>query len=176
MADVAIRFVLDPPLTAELRDQIVTLWTAVTNAGGAVGFVGPVTEAEVRPLALATFAEVADGPDRLLVGYEEERPVALLFLTDNRFQLKAHWGMLKRVMVHPDRQGYGYGLALMRHAAQVARELGWVAVHLTVRAGNGVEEFYRQLGYREVGRLPGALRVAPGDDRDEILMWLPLTE
>jgi hypothetical protein len=30
------------------------------------------------------------------------------------------------------------------------------------------------LGYREVGRLPGALRVAPGDDRDEVLMWLPL--
>lgn len=172
---MGIRFVVDPPLTAELRDQIVTLWTAVTNAGGAVGFVGPVTEDDVRPLALTTLAEAGNGPDRLLVGYEEDgQPVAMLLLTDNRFRLKAHWGVLKRVMVHPDRQGYGHGAALMRHAEQVARELGWVALHLTVRGGTGIEKFYQRLGYQEVGRLPGALRLGPDDDRDEILMWLPL--
>ncbi|MEE6257952.1 GNAT family N-acetyltransferase [Plantactinospora sonchi] len=171
---MGLRFEVDPPLTAELRDQIVTLWTAVTNAGGAVGFVGPVTEDDVRPLALATLAAANDGPDRMLVGYEDGRPVALLFLTDNRFRLKAHWGVLKRVMVHPDRQGYGYGMALMRHAERVARNIGWAALHLTVRGGLGVEEFYRRLGYQEVGRLPGALRLGPDDDRDEIMMWLPL--
>jgi len=171
---VGIRFVLDPPLTARLRDQIVTLWTAVTNAGGAVGFVGPVTEEEVRPFALATLRDATDGPDRLLVGYREQQPVALLFLTDNRFHLKAHWCVLKRVMVHPDQQGYGYGQALLREAERIAREIGREALHLTVRDGKGVEEFYRRLGYREVGRLPGALRVGPGDDRDEIQMWLPL--
>lgn len=172
---MGIRFVVDPPLTAELRDQIVTLWTAVTNAGGAVGFVGPVTEDDVRPLALTTLAEAENGPDRLLVGYEDHgQPVAMLFLTDNRFRLKAHWGVLKRVMVHPDRQGHGYGAALMRRAERVARELGWAALHLTVRGGTGIEKFYQRLGYQEVGRLPGALRLGPDDDRDEILMWLPL--
>lgn len=29
-----------------------------------------------------------------------------------------------------------------------------------------------RLGRREVGRWPGALRLAPGDDRDEVLMIL----
>ncbi|MBE1487475.1 GNAT family N-acetyltransferase [Plantactinospora soyae] len=172
---MGIRFVLDPPLTSELRDQIVTLWTAVTNAGGAVGFVGPVTEDDVRPLALATLRDAAEGLDRMLVGFHRQRPVALLFFTDNRFRLKAHWCVLKRVMVHPDQQGYGHGQALMREAERIGREIGWDALHLTVRDGKGVEEFYRQLGYREVGRLPGALRVGPGDDRDEIQMWLSLT-
>jgi GNAT superfamily N-acetyltransferase len=175
MAGVGIRFVLDPPLTPELRDQIVTLWTAVTNAGGAVGFVGPVTEDDVRPLALSTLREATEGPDRMLVGFHDQQPVALLFFTDNRFRLKAHWCVLKRVMVQPDRQGHGYGQALMREAERIGREIGWEALHLTVRDGKGVEEFYRQLGYREVGRLPGALRVGPGDDRDEIQMWLSLT-
>jgi hypothetical protein len=33
-----------------------------------------------------------------------------------------------------------------------------------------VDAFYRGLGYVEVGRLPGAIRVAPGDDRDEIIL------
>lgn len=171
---MSLRFVLDPDLTPDLRERVIALWVDVTNAGGAVGFVAPVTGTEVRPVAEATFAAVTDGPDRLLVGYEGDRPVAVLFLADNRFRLKAHWGILKRVMVHPDTQGRGHGQALMREAARRAPELGWQALHVTVRAGLGLEKFYDRLGYREVGRLPGALRVASGDDRDEILMWRDL--
>lgn len=34
---------------------------------------------------------------------------------------------------------------------------------------------YAFCGYREVGRVPGAIRVAPGDDRDDVSMLLPLT-
>ncbi|WP_229399506.1 GNAT family N-acetyltransferase [Micromonospora okii] len=172
---MSLRFVLDPDLTADLREQIVSLWVDVTNAGGAVGFVAPVTAADVRPVAEAAFAGVADGPDRLLVGYDGGRPVAVLIFADNRFDLKAHWCVLKRVMVHPDTQGLGYGAALMREAERLGRKAGREALHVTVRDGLGLERFYARLGYREVGRLPGALRVAPGDDRDEVLMWLDLT-
>lgn len=169
-----LRFVLDPELTPALREHLINLWVNVTNAGGAVGFVAPVTGAEVRPLAEQTFADVTDGPDRLLIGYAGDRPVAVLVFADNRFHLKTHWGILKRVMVHPDTQGRGYGLDLMREAARRAPELGWSALHVTLRGGQGLETFYRRLGYREVGRLPGALRVGPGDDRDEVFMWLDL--
>ncbi|MFU8852588.1 GNAT family N-acetyltransferase [Micromonospora sp. SL1-18] len=169
-----LRFVLDPQLTSELREQIVALWVDVTNAGGAVGFVAPVTAAEVRPLAEETFADVADGPDRLLVGYEGDRLVGILIIADNRFHLKSHWRVLKRVMVHPDTQGRGYGAALMREAERIGRELGLAALHVTLRDGLGLCAFYGRLGYREVGRLPAALRLAPGDDRDEVFMWLDL--
>jgi GNAT superfamily N-acetyltransferase len=186
---MTIRFVLDPVLTDDLRERIIALWAAVTNAGGAVGFVGEVTADDVRPTAEAAFAGVDSGLDHLLIGVDGaagtdgeqgrdefgERLVALLFVTDNRFVLKDHWRILKRVMVVPDTQGRGYGAALMREAAAVGRKLGLSALQVTVRGGQGIEGFYARLGYREVGRLPGALRVAPGDDRDEILMWLPLT-
>ncbi|WP_431974248.1 N-acetyltransferase family protein [Micromonospora haikouensis] len=172
---MSLRFVLDPDLTAELRERIVALWVDVTNAGGAVGFVSPVTAADVRPVAEAAFAGIVDGPDRLLVGYDGDRPQAVLVFADNRFDLKAHWCVLKRVMVHPGTQGRGHGSALMREAERLGRKLGREALHVTVRGGLGLERFYARLGYREVGRLPGALRVAPGDDRDEILMWLDLT-
>jgi hypothetical protein len=53
---------------------------------------------------------------------------------------------------------------------RIAGERGWEFLSLTARGGTGVDAFYRGLGYREVGRLPGAIRVAPGDDRDEILL------
>ncbi|TDC32152.1 GNAT family N-acetyltransferase [Micromonospora sp. KC213] len=171
---MSLRFVLDPDLSPALRQQLTQLWVEVTNAGGAVGFVAPVTVDEVRPVAEATFRDVVAGPDRLLVGYAGDEPVAVLVFVDNRFHLKAHWGTLKRVMVHPRTQGLGYGAAIMKEAARRAPELGWRALHVTVRGGLGLEGFYRRLGYREVGRLPGALRVAPGDDRDEIFMWLDL--
>ena len=44
--------------------------------------------------------------------------------------------------------------------------------HLPRRHGRG--RFYGRCGYKEVGRVPGAIRVAPGDDRDDIYMLLTL--
>jgi GNAT superfamily N-acetyltransferase len=171
---MAIAFVLDPPLTARLRSQILSLWVDVTNAGGAVGFVAPVEAETVRPVAEAALAGVEAGIDHLLVGLDGDELVALLFVTSNRFELKEHWRVLKRVMITPKSQGRGYGAALMREAESVAQRMGLAALQVTVRAGAGVEKFYAGLGYHEVGRMPGALRVAPGDDRDEIYMWLTL--
>ncbi|WP_407664817.1 GNAT family N-acetyltransferase [Micromonospora tarensis] len=171
---MSLRFVLDPDLTPRLCAEIVDLWVDASNAGGAVGFVPPVSADDVRVIADPTFADIADGPDRLLVGYSGDRLVAVLIFSDNRFPLKAHWCVLKRVMVHPDTQGSGYGSAMMTEAARLGRAFGHEALHVTVRGGLGLEKFYTRLGYREVGRLPGALRVAPGDDRDEVLMWLDL--
>ncbi len=173
---MALAFVLDPPLTAELRSRIIRLWVDVTNAGGAVGFVAPVDAEDVRPVAEAAFAAVGDGIDHLLIGTDGGELVALLFVVSNRFPLKEHWRVLKRVMVTPKSQGRGYGAALMREAASTGRRMGLAALQVTVRAGAGVENFYARLGYREAGRMPGALRVAPDDHRDEIYMWLPLTQ
>jgi hypothetical protein len=62
----------------------------------------------------------------------------------------------------------------MREAADVGRKMGLAGLQVTVRGGQGIEGFYAGHGYTEVGRLPGALRVADGDDRDEIFMWLRL--
>ena len=171
---MAIEFILDPPLTDDLRAQILALWVEVTNAGGAVGFVGQVSPDDVRPTAEAAFASVTAGFDRLLIGVDNYQLVALLFITDNHFQLKDHWRLLKRVMVTPGSQGRGYGRALMREAESAGRTMGLAALQVTVRGGQGIEQFYAGLGFREVGRVPRALRVAPGDDRDEILMWREL--
>lgn len=171
---MALEIVLDPPLTDELREEVVALWTAVVNSGGAVGFVAPVVVADVRPTAESSLAAVAAGTDRLVAGFEDGRLVALLFVADNGHLLKGHWRTLKRVMVAPGKQGLGYGGAIMREAAAVGRKMGLDALQVTVRGGMGTEAFYARLGYREVGRVPDALRVAPGDDRDEIIMWLDL--
>ena len=167
-------FLLDPPLTPALRDEIVTLWTDVSNAGGAVGFVGPVSLADVTAFAAPALAAVEQGHDHLVVGYVDGRVAAMLFLVSQRFALAGHWRTVKRLMVHPSVQGKGYGTALVREAETVARRFGWAALHLTVRGGTGTERLYLAHGYRLVGRYPCALRIGPGDDRDELHLWKEL--
>jgi GNAT superfamily N-acetyltransferase len=88
--------------------------------------------------------------------------------------LRSHWVTVLRVQIHPSRQGGGLGRVLMEGVHDIARQRRWEFVYLTARGGTGVDAFYRGLGYREVGRLPGAIRLAPGDDRDEILLQLGL--
>ncbi|MEY9936343.1 N-acetyltransferase family protein [Streptacidiphilus sp. MAP5-3] len=173
---MALRFTLDPELTPELVEGLVDVWAAATNGGGAIGFVAPVTRAEVRPTADKALAGLGDGLDRLLVAHDEEtgRLAGALFLVDLRFSLMDHWRTVKRVMLHPDFQGRGDGVALLAEAERHARAWGLAGLQLDLRGGLGLERFYERCGYKEVGRLPGALRVAPGDDRDSVVMWLDL--
>ncbi|OLZ69086.1 GNAT family N-acetyltransferase [Streptomyces amritsarensis] len=173
---MTLTFTLDPVVGPSLRDGILELWTDVSNAGGAVGFVPPVTHDDVRPALDKHLAGVADGSCRLLVGHDEDGAVAATaFLTHNTHRLQRHWLWAYTVMVHPRHQGKGLGRDLMAATEAAARSVeGIDAVRLTCRGGLGLEHFYSSCGYKEVGRVPGAVRVAPGDDRDDITMLLPL--
>ncbi|MDG9708032.1 GNAT family N-acetyltransferase [Streptomyces sp. DH10] len=171
-----LTFTLDPAVTPELRDGILDLWADVSNAGGAVGFVPPVTRDDIRPSLVQHFALMAEGRVRLLVGHDEEgRVAATAFLTLNTHHLMTHWLWLYTVMVHPRHQGQGYGRDLLAAAADAARGLdGIEAIRLSCRGGIGLERFYESCGYKEVGRIPAAIRVEPGDDRDDVIMLLSL--
>ncbi|MCX5398887.1 GNAT family N-acetyltransferase [Streptomyces sp. NBC_00102] len=171
-----LTFTLDPAFDPELRDGLLALWTDVSNAGGAVGFVPPVTTEDIRPELLKHLTAIVQGQTRLLVGRDENGAVAATaFLSLNSHRLMRHWLWLYTVMVHPSHQGKGYGRDLMAAAAESARGIdGIEAVRLTCRGGTGVDRFYKSCGYEEVGRVPGGIRVAEGDDRDDIIMLLPL--
>jgi GNAT superfamily N-acetyltransferase len=175
---VGLIFELDPRADRALGEGVVALWRDVSNTGGAVGFVPPVTADDIRPQWLKHLSAMGEGRVRLLVGYDEEGAVAATaFLTYNTHRLMRHWIWLYTVMVHPRHQGEGYGRELMTAVAEAARGFeGIEAIRLTCRGGTGVERFYASCGYKEVGRVPDAIRVAPGDDRDDIIMLLPLPQ
>ncbi|MER5372302.1 GNAT family N-acetyltransferase [Streptomyces sp. NPDC002553] len=172
-----LTFTLDPAVTPDLRDGVLDLWTDVSNAGGAVGFVAPVSREAIRPELVRALAQIAEGRTRLLVGHDESgRVAATAFITFNTHRLMTHWVWLYTVMVHPRHQGKGHGRDLLAAAAEAARSFDGVeAIRLSCRGGLGLEDFYASCGYKEVGRVPGAIRVAPGDDRDDITLLLPLT-
>ncbi|MER5935079.1 GNAT family N-acetyltransferase [Streptomyces sp. NPDC002054] len=173
---MSLTFTLDPSIDAALHEGILDLWTDVSNAGGAVGFVPPVVRDDIRPQLIKQLAQVADGSARLVLGRDGTgRVAATAFLTLNSHRLMTHWLWAYTVMVHPRCQGSGAGRALMAAVADAARTIdGIEAIRLCCRGGLGLEHFYAACGYKEVGRVPDAIRVAPGDDRDDITMLLPL--
>ncbi|MEU7699500.1 GNAT family N-acetyltransferase [Streptomyces sp. NPDC015492] len=177
---MTLTFEVDPAIDPALRDGVLALWADVSNAGGAVGFVPPVTPDEIRPALLKHLVAMAEGGTRLLVGRDAAGAVAATaFFTFNSHPLMQHWVWLYTVMVDPRHQGRGYGRDLMAAVEHTVRTAGGFehieAVRLTCRGGTGVDGFYAKCGYKEVGRVPDAIRVAPGDDRDDIVMLLPLT-
>lgn len=174
---MALTFEVDPKFDRSVRDGIAALWADVSNAGGAVGFVPPVTVEDVRSELLKHLVAIEEGRTRLLVGHDEDGTIAATaFLARNTHRLMTHWLWAYTVMVHPRHQGRGYGRDLMAAAADAARATeGIEAIRLTCRGGTGADRFYAACGYKEVGRVPGAIRVAEGDDRDDIIMLLPLS-
>ncbi|MCP9957832.1 GNAT family N-acetyltransferase [Streptomyces sudanensis] len=165
-----------PPVDRHLGEGVLALWADVTNAGGAVGFVPPVTPEDVRPQWLRHLTAMGQGHMRLLVGYDEDGSVAATaFIALNTHPLMAHWVWLYTVMVHPRHQGGGHGRALLAACEDAVRGMdGIEAVRLACRGGMGLERFYASCGYKEVGRVPDAIRVADGDYRDDVIMLLPL--
>jgi GNAT superfamily N-acetyltransferase len=168
VAPVAVRAV--SVVDDHLRDELLTCWTDVSNAGGAVGFVPPVTRDDVAPVLDRLLETITSGRDVLAVLTVDGETAGFAALMGSLSPLRRHWGTVLRVQVHPSRQGSGLGRTLMGGVHEIARGKGWEFVHLTARGGTGVEAFYRGLGYVEAGRLPGAIRVGPGDDRDEIIL------
>lgn len=168
-----MRFVLDPTLDPSTRSSLVDIWVDVSNAGGAVGFVPTVSKDDVTPLAELTFERIERGIDHIVVGYDDE-PFGFAFLEHRPGPLFRHWATVKRLMVHPSLQRTGRGHALLNAVAEKAIELGLEHLHLTVRGGTGTESFYERHGFKEHARIPGVIRVAAGDDREEIYMVKPL--
>lgn len=177
---------------AALRARLLRIWTDVSNAGGWVGFVPPVVEDDVEPALQAALDRVHHGRDWLVVvraSAEPGRPLdddgarrgwsdvaGFAFVAANDRLLSEHWRWVLRVQVHPDHQGSGLGAVLLDGLGDIAQDAGLEMLHLTVRGGEGLESFYARAGYHEVARIPGAIRVAPGDDRDQVVLVCRLTE
>jgi GNAT superfamily N-acetyltransferase len=102
------------------------------------------------------------GPDQRVVGAG--------FWVADRNPLLGHTRTAYRIMTHPDLRGRNLGRLLMAAMHRVARELNVEVAVLDVRSGLGTTRFYEGCGYVEVGRVPGVIRVSPGDDRDSVLM------
>jgi GNAT superfamily N-acetyltransferase len=157
-----------------VKQELTACWIAVTNAGGAAGFpFPPVNASHVAPAVDALTASLDPSRSRILLARIAGAVAGWVTLSRDPSPLIAHWGIVRHLQTHLAHRNEGIGSALMSKLRDVARdEMGLEQLHLAARGGVGLENFYTRLGWREVGRWPGKLRLAPGDTRDEILMIL----
>ena len=160
-------------VTPEARQALIECWVDVTNAGGAAGFPYPPIDETDAAAALDSVLDTLDPrTNRLLTAWVGGELAGWLNIRRDTFALIAHWGTLHHVQTRTHLRGNGIGAALMNRVRAVAREeMGLEQLHLAARAGVGLETFYGRLGWKEIGRRPGALRLST-DDRDEVLMFL----
>ncbi|MFI5773655.1 GNAT family N-acetyltransferase [Streptomyces sp. NPDC051658] len=161
-------------LTPELRRSLADCWVEVSNAGGAAGFPFlPVDPEAVAAAADQIIRSLDPQHSRLLLVHIGDSLAGWMNLRRSSDLLVAHWGTVHHVQTRPAVRGQGLGASLMHRAREIARdEMGLEQLHLAARGGVGLEDFYGRLGWKEIGRWPGALRLTPGDDRDEVLMLL----
>lgn len=154
----------DPSLEAPL----VEMWHRVNEAGGSVGFYGPSTPEDVRQRLTPHLEAVAAG--RTLLGVLRDPADASLlgfgFIEPGSQPMIKHVAFLKRVMVEPTAERRNLGRLLMAGLHALARSEGVEISRLTYRGGTELGGFYARCGYREVGRVPGALKFATGDGYD----------
>ncbi len=165
------------PFEPGTRDAVLDLWCATNDAGGAVGFLPAAPRERVSEALAAHEEQMAAGRAvAVLLRDPADALVALGWWVEGPNPLLDHRRTAYRVMSDPQRRGRNLGRLLMAALHRVAREDGVELVELGVRGGTGVDAFYAGLGYEEVGRLPGGIRVAPGDERDDIWMARRLDE
>jgi GNAT superfamily N-acetyltransferase len=157
-----------------VRQELTACWIAVTNAGGAAGFpFPPVNASHVAPAVDTLATGLHPQRSRILLARSGGTVAGWVALSRDPSPLISHGGTVNHLQTRPEHRNQGIGSALMHRLRLVARdEMGLEQLHLAARGGTRLEDFYTQLGWREVGRWPGKLRLAPDDTRDEIPMFL----
>ncbi len=150
---------------------------AVANSGGAVGFPFPPVSHQTVVDAVEELAfEVGQGNVIFFGAHLDEALVGWVTLRLNHSKLTQHWAAVERLQSHPSRRGIGIGAGILKCAADFSRQMGLQHLTLVLRGGQQLEPFYEKHGWEEFGRHPRALRIADGDDRDEVHMMLSLVD
>ena len=160
-----------------VRQELTACWIAVTNACGAGGIPRfprfDSSQVRLAVLGRSLHARLDPSQSRILLARVGGTLAGWVALSRDPSPLIAHLGVVSHLQTQLARRNEGIGSALMHRLREVTRdEMGLEQLHLAVRGGRGLEDFYSRLGWRVTGRRPGTLRLAPDDTRDEILMIL----
>jgi ribosomal protein S18 acetylase RimI-like enzyme len=100
--------------------------------------------------------------------YDDGKPVAVAYCAPEPMT-EGTWNLLL-IAVHPDRQGKGYGGAIMRYVEQALAENGERVLLVETSGLPSFEKtraFYRKLGYDEEARIRDFYKAG----EDKIVFW-----
>jgi GNAT superfamily N-acetyltransferase len=157
---------LIPELMEVLRNSV--------SEGGSLGFLPPVSQTTARNYWLSVLPDIRSGSRILLVAVAPDRIIGSAQLALPFFATALHRATVEKVFVDPASRGQGVGTLLMEEIHELARLHGRSLLLLGSRKGGGAEGFYRRLGYREAGVVPGFTWGGNGSVYDQITFYLDL--
>ena len=158
----------------ELAPSLTELLIDTVQGGASLGFLPPVTTVEAGRYWQSLVPEVSDGR-RLLVGaFVDGRIAGSAQLVLSMFPNARHRAEVQKVFVDRALRGQGVGRWLMSAVHAAAREQGRTLVLLNTRRGGSAERFYRSLGYRDVGVIPGYTIGPSGERIDSVVLYKEL--
>jgi ribosomal protein S18 acetylase RimI-like enzyme len=158
----------------DLLPALASLLADTVNGGESLGFLPPVSIVECRNYWLSLRGELRAG-SRLLFGmWVGDRLAGSGQLALPRWPNARHRAEVNKLLVATALRGQGLGRYLLGAMHDAAQQRGRTLLMLNTRRGGRAEQFYRGLGYREAGMIPG-YAVGPGGEAvDSLLMYRSL--
>lgn len=156
-----------PILIELLRDTV--------NGGSPLGFLAPLTHDQARDYWLSLRPDLQAGSRLLLAAYVDDRLAGSGQLTLSPWPNARHRAELQKLFVATAVRGRGVGRSLVAALHEAARQRGRSLVLLNTRRGGPSEDFYRGLGYREVGVTPGYTVGSAGERYDHVTYYQELS-
>jgi GNAT superfamily N-acetyltransferase len=157
---------LVPALVELLRDTV--------NGGVPLGWLPPLTRDLARDYWLSLRPELKAGSRVLLAAYSESGIIGSGQLSFPQWANARHRAELQKLFVATTVRGQGVGRRLMGGLHDIARHRGRSLLILNTRRGEPAEAFYKGLGYREAGVLPGWTLGPAGERYDHVTLYQQL--
>ena len=153
---------LDAAAYSRHREGLAALLRETVAAGGAVGFLHPLGEAEALAFWDVHAAGLEGGRLDLFAVLEEGAVAGTVTLDRALPPNQPHRGDICKMMVAPGLRRRGIAGRLLAAATERARRLGLSLLVLDTRTGDAAQELYAKAGFAAVGEIPGYALDADG--------------
>ena len=165
---------LAPTELDEHLPVLTDLFIETVNGGVPMGFIPPLTRDQSRNYWLSVRREMENGNRLLVAVFLEDELVGSGQLELSMRPNSPHRAELQKLFVTMAVRGRGAGKSLMVGLHDTARQHNRSLILLNTRKGLPAEEFYKALGYREVGVIPGWSLGPAGERYDHVTLYLDL--
>ena len=162
---------LDAAAAASAERRLADLLVAAVAGGASLTWLSPLDPALARSYWKRVSSEVALGKAVLLVAWMDGELVGTVQLGLDMPENAPHRAELSKLLVDPRVWRQGVGRALVRRAEQAARGIGRRLLVLDTRRGTAAERLYRELGWTELGAIPGAELDGARQPADVVFFW-----
>jgi len=171
---ISIRPILADELET-LTPTLVDLMSQVINAGASLGFLTPLVHDDVTHYWLSLRPELESGSCVALAAFDGDQLIGSGQIKFAPWPNAQHRAEIQKLFVANTVRRQGVGRLLMLALHDCAREHGRSLILLQTRRLGPTPNFYRSLGYKEIGVIPRYALTPEGERVDNLALYQELS-